>query len=312
MVSVRTFILSDQYIFSLTDQNEVRCKPTLVCMHGFGASACLMYPIYKELMKHFRIVAFDMLGYGASSRVEIAPAILESPSATDNYQTSWLSAWLNEMSLCQDLPEKFYLHGHSYGGYLSALLACNHPERIAALFLNSAIGAEREPEEYDPMQIRISSDHEGPPPQLVSKFWKMQWEANRTPFDLLRLAPNCLVDRLQSNAIDKDWEGYPPRHREVVCRYYNSMFKLGASDTEKCLPATFKFGCFPHHCLTEPDRLGNPNLPFPIAFCYGDADWLGTAGADDIVRNNQFFDEGLSQIFILQGSDHCTYLENPD
>ena len=90
------------------------------------------------------------------------------------------------------------------------------------------------------------------------------------------------------------------------------MFKLGASGTEKALTATFKFGCFPHHCLTEKDRLGNRNLPFPIAFCYGDQDWLGTAGADEIVRNNQFFEEGLSQIFILKASDHVTFLENPD
>ena len=75
-------------------------------------------------------------------------------------------------------------------------------------------------------------------------------------------------------------DGYPARHREVVRRYINSMFKLGASGTERALTATFKFGVFPHHCLTEVDRLGNSKLPFPIAFCYGDQDWLGTDGAD--------------------------------
>lgn len=90
------------------------------------------------------------------------------------------------------------------------------------------------------------------------------------------------------------------------------MFKLGSSGTEKALTATFKFGCYPHHCLTESDRLGNPNLPFPIAFCYGDQDWLGTSGADRIVQGNKFFADGISQIFILQGSDHTTFLENPD
>ena len=81
-------------------------------------------------------------------------------------------------------------------------------------------------------------------------------------------------------------EGYPPRHREVVRRYFKAMFKLGGSGTEKALPATFKFGGYVHHCLAEEDRLGNPNLPFPIAFCYGDQDWLGTEGADEIIRNN--------------------------
>lgn len=106
------------------------------------------------------------------------------------------------MSLSRELPDKFYLHGHSYGGYLSALLACNHPERIAALFLNSAVGAEREPEEYDPMNIRISSNDTEPPSQLVSKFWKMQWEAKRTPFDVVRKLPDCLINRLWTRAIE--------------------------------------------------------------------------------------------------------------
>lgn len=245
-----------------------------------------MYPIYKELVKHFRVVALDMLGYGASTRVTIAPAILASAAATDNYQVSWLSSWLNQCSLNSDLPEQFYLTGHSYGGYLSALLAINHPERILGLFLNSAIGAEKEPEEYDPRHIRLSSSDKGPPSKLLSKFWQMNWEANRTPLDVARILPSCLLDRLQSYAINTDMEGYPPRHRDVVRRYVNSMFKLGASGTEKALTATFKFGCYPHHCLVESDRLGNSQLPFPIAFCYGDQDWLGTAGADEIVRNN--------------------------
>ena len=54
-----------------------------------------MYPMYKGLIEHYRIVAIDMLGFGASSRVTIKEEILTSPSATDSYQLSWLSAWLN-------------------------------------------------------------------------------------------------------------------------------------------------------------------------------------------------------------------------
>ena len=61
------------------------------------------------------------------------------------------------MSLNSEMPEKFFLHGHSYGGYISSIFAVAHPERIAGLFLNSAIGAEPEPSNYDPMNIRVSS-----------------------------------------------------------------------------------------------------------------------------------------------------------
>ena len=100
MVSVRTIIMSDQGIFKFnTGEDEQNCKPTLLMIHGFGGSAVLMYPVYRYLLEHFRIVAIDMLGFGASSRVTLSEAVLNSASACENYHVSWLSRWLNQMSL---------------------------------------------------------------------------------------------------------------------------------------------------------------------------------------------------------------------
>ena len=54
------------------------------------------------------------------------------------------------------LPSKFLLHGHSYGGYLSGMFASLNPDRIEALFMNSAIGTESaKDEEIDPTKIRL-------------------------------------------------------------------------------------------------------------------------------------------------------------
>ena len=39
---------------------------------------------------------------------------------------------------------------------------------------------------------------------------------------------------------------------------------------------------------------------------------MGSDGADKIVKGNKFYEEGVSQIFQIEGSDHMTYLENPD
>ena len=86
MVSVRTFIFSDERIFKFENyEQEQAAKPTLLMIHGFGASAPLAYPIYKQLLDHFRIVAIDMLGFGSSTRVEIRDEVLNFPSATDTY-----------------------------------------------------------------------------------------------------------------------------------------------------------------------------------------------------------------------------------
>ena len=51
------------------------------------------------------------------------------------------------MTMNKEIPEKFFISGHSYGGFISSLFACAHPDRIDGLFLNSPIGAEAEPED---------------------------------------------------------------------------------------------------------------------------------------------------------------------
>ena len=38
----------------------------------------------------------------------------------------------------------------------------------------------------------------------------------------------------------------------------------------------------------------NKKLDFPIAFCFGDRDFLGSDGADKIVMNNKYYKEGRS------------------
>ena len=39
----------------------------------------------------------------------------------------------------------------------------------------------------------------------------------------------------------------------------------------------------PLHSMHETDRMMNPAINFPIAFCYGDRDFFGSDGADAIV-----------------------------
>jgi len=66
-----------------------------------------------------------------------------------------------------------------------------------------------------------------------------------------------------------------------MANYWLECFKLGASDTEKALAASHEYGAYGKHPLTAADRLGDPDLPFPIAFAYGDRDWLGSVGGAD-------------------------------
>ena len=56
----------------------------------------------------------------------------------------------------------------------------------------------------------------------------------------------------------------------------------------------------------------NKKLDFPIAFCFGDRDFLGSDGADRIVKNNKHFKSGRSYLFKLSNSGHNLFLDNPE
>ena len=108
-------------------------------------------------MEHYRIVGIDQLGHGASSRVTLTEEFTRDQERIEEYQVGWFEKWVNEMTINGDLPEKFLLKGHSYGGYLCSLYASRNQERVQALFLNSPIGHESIPDNYDELGIRIDS-----------------------------------------------------------------------------------------------------------------------------------------------------------
>ena len=59
------------------------------------------------------------------------------------------------------------------------------------------------------------------------------------------------------------------------------------------------------------DRLGNPNIDFPIGMCFGDSDIMGTDGAEYIVEDNKHFKSGKSQIFKIKDATHRLDVEKP-
>ena len=72
----------------------------------------------------------------------------------------------------------------------------------------------------------------------------------------------------------------------------------------------FKYQFFAYHPLTEPDRLLN-NTIFPISICYGDRDFMGSEGADVVIRSSAFFSSGESQLSVVPNAGHLLHIHNP-
>ena len=57
---------------------------------------------------------------------------------------------------------------------------------------------------------------------------------------------------------------------------------------------TMHYVAMAKHSLKSSDRLGNPEIDFPIGVIFGDFDFLGSEGAEEIVRQNKYFATGES------------------
>merc|ERR1711924_223641 len=128
--------------------------------------------------KYDRIVAFDWLGFGASSRPYCrAPRHRwwsRSENSPADFFTDSLEEWRVEMGL-----ERFTLLGHSLGGYLSARYAMKHGDRLDGLILASPAGLMEAP--ASPQDGHIS----GAPPWWLSLV-HTAWSANVTPGEIIR------------------------------------------------------------------------------------------------------------------------------
>src|SRR5438477_4735642 len=109
--------------------------PALVHLHGAGGLR--LTPAHDLFAKQFRVIAFEMPGFGAS------------PENTKTHSMQELAATM--AAACGKLAlDRYNLMGTSFGGKTALWLALQQPERVTGLVLES------------PAAIR--SEGAGPPP----------------------------------------------------------------------------------------------------------------------------------------------------
>jgi abhydrolase domain-containing protein 6 len=108
----------------------------VVLLHGFGASADSWNRFARPLMKRYRVIAPDLPGWGASTRVETA-------SYGYPAQVERLHQFLSLLKL-----GRVHLIGHSMGGFIASAYAARYPDKVITLGLIAPHGMI-EPEPSD-------------------------------------------------------------------------------------------------------------------------------------------------------------------
>lgn len=99
----------------------------VVLLHGWGGQAVSMMPLIVGLRDKYRVLAFDLPGFGGSSPPPV-------PWGTPEY-----AAFVERAVASLGIMRATYI-GHSFGGRLAIWLAAHAPEAVQALVLVDAAG----------------------------------------------------------------------------------------------------------------------------------------------------------------------------
>jgi len=135
--------------FDIPAQNLTAEKPpTLVLIHGYGGFAAIFYKIIKDIVEAgIHLIMIDIIGMGTSSRPEFNRD--QSSDEADAYFVNFIEKWRVAYGTLTD----FYLAGHSFGGYISALYALKYKQNIKKLLMLSPVGVCVKPEDFDVKKV---------------------------------------------------------------------------------------------------------------------------------------------------------------
>ncbi|XP_002987001.2 1-acylglycerol-3-phosphate O-acyltransferase [Selaginella moellendorffii] len=277
-----------RFINTVTFENKnAASAPTLVMVHGYAASQGFFFRNFDALAAHFRIIAMDQLGWGASSRPDFTCTSTEETEA-------WFIDSFEEWRKAKNL-DKFILLGHSFGGYVAARYALKHPEHVQHLILVGPAGFSPESDRF----IQFRSTWKG----AVANFF---WDSNLTPQAIIRSlgpwGPN-LVRRYTGARFGTYASGNILNEQEsTLLSDYIYHTLAGRASGELCLKYIFKFGAFARSPLQE----SAPHWKVPTSFIYGVDDWMDYKGGIEASKRMKV----PSEVIRVRKGGHFVFLDN--
>ncbi|KAL6527452.1 hypothetical protein OROGR_016542 [Orobanche gracilis] len=267
-------------------------SPTLVMVHGYGASQGFFFRNFDALAKHFKVIAVDQLGWGGSSRPDFT---CRSTKETEAWFIDSFEEWRKAKNLTN-----FILLGHSFGGYVAAKYALEHPEHVQQLILVGPAGFSSETDDMFERLTQFRATWKG---AILNHLW----ESNFTPQKIIRglgpWGPN-MVRKYTSARFGSYAQGTALTEDEsrLLTDYAYHTLAAKASG-ELCLKHIFSFGAFARnplsHCASD--------WKVPTTFIYGFQDWMDYQGAQQARKHMKV----LCEIIRVPQGGHFIFIDNP-
>ncbi len=171
---------------------------TVVLLHGTAASLHTWEDWTTELSKYYRVVSFDMPGFG-----------ITGPEPNDVYTRERYLKFIDDVLVKLNI-DSCYMAGNSFGGYMTWSYAAKHPDKVKKIAILNSSGYPR-----------------GDQPTPISfKLQKMAWlkpiVTKLTPISLVRKSVNVVY-----YDDDKVKEEKVVRYHELLLREGNRAGLMG-------------------------------------------------------------------------------------
>ncbi|KAF8461691.1 Alpha/Beta hydrolase protein, partial [Kalaharituber pfeilii] len=334
--------------FAITRTGEEK-QEDLVILHGYGAGLGFFYRNFDTLSRRpgWKMWALDLLGMGRSSRPPFKIHATDKDAKIREAE-DWFIDALEEWRVKRGI-DRFTVVGHSLGGYLATAYTLKYPGRIKKLILASPVGIPEDPwavkenlpenppkdQSHPPppdtglqtsttslpstVSTTTTTTSTRPPPRRIPKWVHCLWEANVSPFSLVRWS-GPLGPRLVSGWTSRRFSFLPTAESQALHTYSYSLFRQRGSG-EYALAYILAPGAYARNPLIW--RIGKVGIP--TVLMYGEVDWMDVAGgyaAEEAIRQQGVRRDGdgtepregepgggEAKVLIVKGAGHHVYLD---
>ncbi|XP_044747235.1 (Lyso)-N-acylphosphatidylethanolamine lipase isoform X1 [Coccinella septempunctata] len=281
-VDIGPVVGSADKIWTISMNTESKKTP-LVLLHGLGAGVALWCLNLDAFASTRPVYAFDLLGFGRSSRPTFSTDSLEA----ERQLVDSLEEWRKEMKL-----EEFIFLGHSLGGFLATSYTISYPERVKHLILADPWGFPERPRDLSDMPL-----------------WVRALSTVLTPFNPLSgiraagpIGP-WFINVIRPD-ITKKYAG--SIDESLIPKYIyqcNSQTPSGES-AYHCMMS--EFGWAKNPMVKRIDQLKED---VPITLLYGSRSWVDHSATSVIKekRYNSYF-----RLKVIPGAGHHVYADKPE
>lgn len=278
----------NNYLHTLMCGVDRKDKETIVMLHGYQGNSLSFYRILPLIYEKFNAYAPDLFGMGLSSRPDIT---FVSPEQCNEIFIESLEAWRKALGL-----EKFYLCGHSLGGYFALIYALKYPEHVKDIILFAPSGITDlkrggNIHETTPFIVKIGF-------KIIPYVWKTQPR-------LQDLNHSVATRKLLNMGLRKRYD-ISEEESELTAKITEYTLKY-PKDLDQCLYYIFKYP-LPTPQIPLEEQLDNKLLDKRILFLYGQTDWMERIGP---LRLKEKFPDRI-EFYTISKYGHTFPLENPE